>query len=235
MSNDDALLRAGHRLIDSLEAAGAVFDDRGTARNYQSHVVRRLPGSDVNLINETGPALLEPIRRQFARLEQLLRPDNPKPGRERLCSVVQIIKVRLKASGVIRDDADESPRLCGFPRIERSSIKELESLLKGPVQPVFIPSATARDSGDAAPRAARKTARTTRLKPGDAAFKVCAALRLLAHEGKWDATEKEIAVLAGVARSTYYNVRDRDEAVKHAMENFHRRCLGKGPVRANDI
>ena len=40
---------------------------------------------------------------------------------------------------------------------------------------------------------------------------------------KWDATEKEIAVLAGVARSTYYNVRDRDEAVKHAMENFHRR------------
>ena len=55
MSNDDALLRAGHSLIDSLEAAGAVFDDRGTARNYQSHVVRRLPGSDVNLINETAP------------------------------------------------------------------------------------------------------------------------------------------------------------------------------------
>jgi hypothetical protein len=74
-----------------------------------------------------------------------------------------------------------------------------------------------------------------RLKPGEAAFKIVAALDALAADGKWNVAEAEIWMRAGVSRSTYYSVKDRDDTVKDAMERYHDRRLGRGPARPGDF
>jgi hypothetical protein len=74
-----------------------------------------------------------------------------------------------------------------------------------------------------------------RLKRGDASLKICAALRSLASEGKWNVPEEEIRVRAGVPKSTYYRVLKSDEQAKLAKEHYHHRRLGRGPLRADDM
>jgi hypothetical protein len=90
-----------------------------------------------------------------------------------------------------------------------------------------------RDRKPAAKRG-NKTPRK-RLKPGDAALKICAALNSLAAQGKWNVLEDEIIERARVARSTYFRVKRLDEDVKEAMELYLDRRLGRGPVHARDV
>ena len=45
-----------------------------------------------------------------------------------------------------------------------------------------------------------------RRKKGEASLLICAALETLAEKGEWNASEHQIYTLAGVPRSTYYNV-----------------------------
>jgi hypothetical protein len=74
-----------------------------------------------------------------------------------------------------------------------------------------------------------------RLKRGEAALKIRAALESLAREGKWNVAEAEIRARAGVSKSTYYSVLSKDEQVKNTMDDYHARRLGRGPVRADEI
>jgi hypothetical protein len=90
--------------------------------------------------------------------------------------------------------------------------------------------------GDRKPAAKRGTkAPAKRLKPGEAAFKIRAALESLASEEKWNVAEEEIIERAGVPKSTYYRVRRLDDGVKAAMERYHDRRRGRGPLHAKDL
>ncbi|WP_148594222.1 hypothetical protein [Aquisphaera giovannonii] len=89
------------------------------------------------------------------------------------------------------------------------------------------------DSPIPAPSDAPK--RERRLKPGEAAMKIIAALDSLAQAGEWNVAEAAIIHRAGVKRSTYYKCLNRDDAVQKAMERYHDRRLGSGPVRSRDI
>jgi hypothetical protein len=74
-----------------------------------------------------------------------------------------------------------------------------------------------------------------RLKGGDASAMIVAALDYLANKGEWNASEKQIYKLAGVSRSTYYNVKRRDVEVQNVFEKYHSRRLGRGPVHYKDV
>ena len=74
-----------------------------------------------------------------------------------------------------------------------------------------------------------------RHKRGEPSLKILAALRSLADEGKWNASEMDIWKRAGVSKSTYYDVLKRDEAAKNATEQYHARRLGRGPARPDEL
>jgi hypothetical protein len=86
-----------------------------------------------------------------------------------------------------------------------------------------------KPAGKADPDSPRK-----RLKPGEAALKIRAALDSLAAETKWNVAEWEIIGRAKVAKSTYYRLKRCDDEVKQAMEFYHDRRLGRGPLHAKD-
>ena len=73
-----------------------------------------------------------------------------------------------------------------------------------------------------------------RLKRGEAALKIRAALESLANEEMWNVAEADIIIRSGVPRSTYYRALESDEDVKEAMNDYHGRRLGRGPARARD-
>jgi hypothetical protein len=75
----------------------------------------------------------------------------------------------------------------------------------------------------------------TRLKKGDAATKIIAALDSLAAKGQWNAPEGAIIARAGVSKSTYYNLKKNDDEVIRYMKKYHDRRLGRGPVRPHDL
>lgn len=89
-------------------------------------------------------------------------------------------------------------------------------------------------SGQLPDRPARPVAKRKRLKSGDAALKIIAALQSLAANGEWDITERGIIQLAGVPKSTYYKVLEREQKVKCARDEFSSRRLGRRPPRAYD-
>ncbi len=74
-----------------------------------------------------------------------------------------------------------------------------------------------------------------RLRSGDAALKIVAALESLAANAAWNSPESEIIGRAGVPRSTYYKYIKENDVVKKAMEDYHSRRLGRGPVHRNQI
>jgi hypothetical protein len=87
----------------------------------------------------------------------------------------------------------------------------------------------------ATPEGTETATKPKRLKRGDAALMICAALNSLAREGKWNVAEKEIMVRAGVPKSTYYRALKHNDDVKEKMHDYHARRLGRGPARSRDI
>jgi hypothetical protein len=74
-----------------------------------------------------------------------------------------------------------------------------------------------------------------RLKKGEAAVLICAALDSLAAKGEWNKSDSDIIRLAQVPRSTYYNSTKTDEMVQRSLRDYQARRLGRGPVRPKDI
>jgi hypothetical protein len=89
-------------------------------------------------------------------------------------------------------------------------------------------------AGELSESGASAQAKMKRLRPGEAASKILAALHSLAECGKWNAAESEIARLSGVSKSTYYANLTNDDAVKLAMKKYRACRLGRGPDRKND-
>ena len=113
------------------------------------------------------------------------------------------------------------------PESVRELGQELQSVFRGKVA---ASCSLQDDRGPVESKPKRK-----RLKPREAALKIQCALDSLAERDEWNAPEREIIKRAGVARSTYYSVLKHDEATRRTMDAYHRRRLGKGPVRVRDI
>jgi hypothetical protein len=71
-----------------------------------------------------------------------------------------------------------------------------------------------------------------RVKKGEAYILIIAAFQSLADKGDWNATDEDIISLAGVKRSTYYDVLNKNELARHAKEAYRAQRLGRGPERA---
>jgi hypothetical protein len=107
---------------------------------------------------------------------------------------------------------------------DRKRREHLDAVIQGN-EPHLAASAPAAQAKPTQNRPAK------RLRSGDAALKILAALRSLADRGEWNVSESEIIVRSGVSKSTYYSVLANDDEVKLALEEFKARRLGRGPER----
>jgi hypothetical protein len=74
-----------------------------------------------------------------------------------------------------------------------------------------------------------------RLKRGEAAMKIVAAIESFAEHRQWNAPENEIIKRAGVPRATYYRCSKDDPRVQRTMDAYHARRLGRGPVKPGEF
>jgi hypothetical protein len=72
--------------------------------------------------------------------------------------------------------------------------------------PVAQPLSILEAGADPAASGSNAVSTPKRLKRGQAAFKIRAALESLAEEGKWNVAEADIIARSGVPKSTYYRI-----------------------------
>ena len=100
--------------------------------------------------------------------------------------------------------------------------------------PVPRPEDSAATGVGGTPRVDNQTDRPDRNSPGDAKIKIVSALEALTNDGKWNKSNREIAKLAGVAKSTYHRLLKDDRQVKRVMAEYRKQRLGRGPSRASE-
>jgi hypothetical protein len=149
-------------------------------------------------------------------------------GLEKAISALESLQARREGKQEPKySNPDARPRIDA--RLDSPSVANVDRVDGVIVAPGFADVAHPHLSGSSS-KPKRK-----RHKPGESSLKILAALKSLADEGKWNAPETDIWKRAGVSRSTYYDVLKRDEAVKNAMDEYHARRLGRGPVRPDDL
>jgi hypothetical protein len=149
-------------------------------------------------------------------------------GLEKAITALESLRGRREGKQEPRySDPIATPRI--EARLDSPSIANVNQVDGVIVTPGFANAAHPHRSGS------RSETKRKRHKRGEPSLKILAALRSLADEGKWNVAETDIRTRAGVSRSTYYAVLNRDEAVKNAMDEYHARRLGRGPVRPDEL